>query len=157
MCDYSLEHRASRPAVVGDKLIVSSFGSGTQGFSSREDNAATPAVLTAVCLLPGTELAFDAPVKVVAHYAPSTDGDVYNNTFVGDRTVEHKVARFAKINPKERFRHHDGLEFPDEVGEKPVLLTHLECGQTATVIQMPADIDAAKAIDAARAKAPEPV
>jgi hypothetical protein len=54
MCDYSLHHVASRPARVGDKLVSTSFvNSGTRGFAAvGEPNVA-------VCLLPGTELAFE--------------------------------------------------------------------------------------------------
>jgi hypothetical protein len=53
MCDYSLQHAKSRPAAVGDKLTVKSFGMGTYGFACQND----PALV--VCVLPGTELAFD--------------------------------------------------------------------------------------------------
>ena len=53
MCDFSLQHVKSRPAQVGDKLETRNFGTGTTGFC----DAADPNV--AVCLLPGTELAFD--------------------------------------------------------------------------------------------------
>ncbi len=52
MCDYSLHHVKSRPAKVGDKLTTRNFGTGTRGFAAPED------VTTAVCVLPGTELAF---------------------------------------------------------------------------------------------------
>jgi hypothetical protein len=54
MCDYSLQHVASRPAKVGDKLVSSQFvNSITRGFAAvGEPNVA-------VCLLPGTELVFD--------------------------------------------------------------------------------------------------
>jgi hypothetical protein len=153
MCDYSLESRLSRPAVVGEKLVLSNFGTGTRGFSSVDDKAPTCTDFVAVCLLPGTELAFDAPVKVCAHYDAHDD----RSALVQEHTIPHQVARFTKINPDEAFRHHDGLEFPDHVGHAPVLLTHLEVGQVATVLQMPADINAAKALDeATRAKAPEP-
>ena len=58
MCDYSLHLVASRPAKVGDKLVSTSFPrSITRGFASVDD----PNV--AVCLLPGTELAFDNEVR----------------------------------------------------------------------------------------------
>jgi hypothetical protein len=58
MCDYSLHGVASRPAKVGDKLVTTEFRNTlTRGFSAVE----TPNV--AVCLLPGTELAFDAEVQ----------------------------------------------------------------------------------------------
>ena len=57
MCDYSLHLIASRPARVGDKLISASFPHTiTRGFASAEDRN------IAVCLLPGTELAFEKEV-----------------------------------------------------------------------------------------------
>jgi hypothetical protein len=63
MCDYSLEHIASRPARVGDKLVSASFrNSGTRGFAA----AGEPNV--AICLLAGTELAFDENLKCEAAY-----------------------------------------------------------------------------------------
>ena len=53
MCDYSLHAVASRPAKVGETLITTTFpGTSTRGFASELE----PAV--AVCMLPGTELAF---------------------------------------------------------------------------------------------------
>src|ERR1700730_17376263 len=57
MCDYSLEHVKSRPAKVGDKLRTRLFNTGTRGFATLEDTN------TAVCVLPGTELAFATPVR----------------------------------------------------------------------------------------------
>ena len=57
MCEYSLERQASRAAEVGDKLVTTGFpNSSIRGFCA----AGAPNV--AVCLLPGTELAFDQPV-----------------------------------------------------------------------------------------------
>jgi hypothetical protein len=56
MCDYSLHNVKSRPAKVGDKLTTHNFYTGTGGFAVPED------VSTAVCVLPGTELAFAKPV-----------------------------------------------------------------------------------------------
>ena len=137
MCDYSLESRLSRPAVVGEKLATHDFGFGTRGFRSVTDTAGLGlSEVTAVCLLPGTELAFEYPVMTAAltiynHVA-------YTAEFQGARTIDHKVARFTKINIDAALRHHDGLEFPDQLGVEPVLLTHLVPGQTATVLQMPA-------------------
>src|SRR5262245_28277762 len=52
MCDYSVQNVKSRPASVGDKLTTRNFGTGTRGFAAPEDPT------TAVCVLPGTELAF---------------------------------------------------------------------------------------------------
>src|SRR5205823_12084731 len=57
MCDYSLHHVKSRPANIGEKLITRNFNTGTRGFASPDDRT------TAVCILPGTELAFSADVK----------------------------------------------------------------------------------------------
>src|ERR1700674_3445905 len=58
MCDYSLHQVASRPAKVGDKLVTTRFGrSITRGFAAVGE----PDV--AVCLLPGTELAFQEVVR----------------------------------------------------------------------------------------------
>ena len=58
MCDYSLQDVRSRPAKVGDKLTTRDFGIRTRGFAAAEDAA------VAVCVLPGTELAFSGPVTV---------------------------------------------------------------------------------------------
>jgi hypothetical protein len=54
MCDYSLELVASRPAKTGDELVTTNFqNSMTRGFAAiGEPNVA-------VCLLPGTEVAFE--------------------------------------------------------------------------------------------------
>jgi hypothetical protein len=58
MCDYSLNIVASRPAKVGDELVTMKFqNSMTRGFAAiGEPNVA-------VCLLPGTEVAFEKEVK----------------------------------------------------------------------------------------------
>jgi len=52
MCDCSLQNVKSRSAAVGDKLVTHNSGSRTRGFAAPE----RPDV--AVCLLPGTEIAF---------------------------------------------------------------------------------------------------
>jgi hypothetical protein len=119
MCDYSLHLVASRPAVVGDKLVSTDFArSITRGFAAVSDQE------TAVCLLPGTELAFEENVT-------------YDRAFslFGKARVGHKVARFRQINIEDPNVHHDALEFP---GGQTVLLTRLTPGQRATVLQMPA-------------------
>jgi hypothetical protein len=115
MCDYSLHAVASRPAKVGEMLITTSFSGGTRGFAAEgEPNVA-------VCLLPGTELAFDQDVKL---------GLSWNWT----KATNFRVARFRKIGQHNAFRHHDALELPDG---NVVLLTHLKSGQRATVLQLP--------------------
>jgi hypothetical protein len=57
MCDYSLHSVRSRPAKIGDKLMTKDFGTGTRGFAPVTDAS------TAVCVLPGTELAFASEVR----------------------------------------------------------------------------------------------
>jgi hypothetical protein len=118
MCDYSLQHVASRSAKVGDKLVSTGFnGTISRGFCAAED----PNV--AVCLLPGTEIAFERPVEYEHHV-----------TFRIERAGA-TVARFRQINTTQMLTHHDALEFPN--GER-VLLTRLVEGQRATVLQLPA-------------------
>jgi hypothetical protein len=58
MCDYSLHSVRSRPAKIGDKLVTKDFGTGTRGFASVTDAS------TAVCVLPGAELAFASEVRL---------------------------------------------------------------------------------------------
>ena len=117
MCDYSLHLVASRPAKVGDKLVSTRFPeTTTRGFASVDD----PNV--AVCLLPGTELAFEKEVRC-------------ETAFVLRSKFGHTVAMFREINKGQSNVHHDALEFPDG---KIVLLTHLCEGQRATVLQLPA-------------------
>src|SRR6202047_3254831 len=57
LCDYSLQSMMSRPAKVGDRLTTRNFGTGTRGFGAPE------APTMAVCVLPGTELAFSTEVS----------------------------------------------------------------------------------------------
>jgi hypothetical protein len=119
MCDYSLHLVASRPAKVGDKLVVTEFSKSiTCGFAAVGERD------VAVCLLPGTEVAFEKETQ-------------YHRVFslFGKVRVEHKVARFRQVNMADPNVHHDALEFP---GGQVVLVTRLVAGQTATVLQLPA-------------------
>ena len=119
MCDYSLHNVASRPARVGDKLVATDFANSlTRGFAAVGE----PDV--AVCLLPGTEVAFEDDV----HYDRAF-------SMFGKARVGHKVARFRQINMHDPHVHHDALEFP---GGQIVLVTRLTPGQRATVLQLPA-------------------
>jgi hypothetical protein len=118
MCDYSLEHVKSRPAKVGYKLTTRDFGRVTRGFAASEDKN------VAVCVLPGTELSFAREVKCV------------QSTFVySERVINHKTAIFRRVNQEHQWANHDALEFPDG---QLVLLTFLQVGQQATVLQLPA-------------------
>jgi hypothetical protein len=118
MCDYSLHNVASRPAKIGDKLVTTRFPNAiTRGFCDPRQ----PRV--AVCLLPGTELAFENEVERDTWFA-----------FLLTRKLPHKVARFRQVNLKRPATHHDALEFSDG---KIVLITDLCEGQHATVLQLP--------------------
>jgi hypothetical protein len=119
MCDYSLELKESRPAKLGERLISTGFPHTiTRGFAAIDDRERR----VAVCLLPGTELAFAEDVKV------------YRPLLNFGRSVGCRVARFKQVNQGETDRHHDALEFP--YGEV-CLLTQLCEGQEATVLQLP--------------------
>ncbi len=133
MCDYSLHAVTSRPAKVGDKLKSVSFvGSFTRGFASEDE----PDV--AVCLRPGTELAFERDAVVdhgFGRLLPS----------LGFGKIGEKVARFRQINTNRPDVHHDALEFPNG---KVVLVTRLSEGQRLTVLQLPAGQHAEPQADA---------
>ena len=80
----------------------------------------------AVCVLPGTELAF------------SQRGD--NKQFplsqrLRGGNLSYATAIFRQVNKTEPWMHHDALEFPDGL---IALLTKLSEGQGATVLQLPA-------------------
>jgi hypothetical protein len=128
MCDYSLDLVASRPAKVGDALVTTKFqNSMTRGFAAMgEPNVA-------VCLLPGTEVAFEKEVEYERFFT------LFPNMKVGT-----KVARFRQINMGKPSVHHDALEFP---GGQTVLLTRLCTGQHATVLQLPASPRAVNAAE----------
>ena len=119
MCDFSLQSVRSRPAKIGDKLVTHNFGTGTRGFAAVEDSE------LAVCLMPGTELAFAEEVATLPHgllgWRKKTNG--------------HRTAIFRQLNKDKLTAHHDALEFPDGRTE---LLTLLCEGQMATVLQLPA-------------------
>src|ERR1700759_930033 len=123
MCDYSLHAVASRPAKVGGTLVTTSFHStSTRGFAAKEE----PTI--AVCLLPGTELAFDDSVEYNRTYLLTRSA--YGLT----RSTGFCVARFFKIQPQSRNLHRDALSFPDGT---TVLVDWLSEGQCARVLQLP--------------------
>jgi hypothetical protein len=119
MCDFSLQTVRSRPAKVGDKLVTRDFGTGTRGFADVDDRG------TAVCLMPGTELAFAGEIACLA----------IGLLVWKSRLINHQTAIFRQVNKEKLAAHHDALEFPDG---RTVLLTLLCEGQTATVLQLPA-------------------
>ncbi len=129
MCDYSLHTVKSRSAKAGDILTTRDFRTGTRGFAAPEDES------VAVCLRPGTELAF----------AEDVECERGGLLFWRRKLIEQRTAIFRQINQDEPSAHHDALEFPS--GEI-VLLTSLSEGQQARVLQLPVETKAA---------APEPV
>ena len=130
MCDYSLHLVASRPAKVGDKLVTTKFNNSiTRGF------AAVGEPKVAVCLLPGTEIAFKKELECERAFR-----------VLPKQTLEGTVARFRQINMDQPNTHHDALELPSG---QIVLLTRLCEGQHATVLQLPA---VARIVSAAQAQ-----
>lgn len=120
MCDYSLEQQASRDAVAGDRLVTTNFaGSTTLGFAAPEE----PGV--AVCLKPGTEIAFAAPVAFSGLF----------RFLLQAHQHDCLTARVRHVNEHNPLLHHDALEFANG---QIVLLTHLRPGQEAVVLQLPA-------------------
>jgi hypothetical protein len=116
MCDYSLHAVASRPAKVGEVLVSTRFrGSATLGFASPAETG------VAVCLLPGTELAFERKVR-------------YRGGWFKSHMVDFSVAKFCKIAPEVLCQHHDALAFPDG---STVLVNSLVRGQRAQILQLP--------------------
>src|SRR6516225_4651848 len=116
MCDYSLHAERTRPAKIDDKLTVRQFGWSTRGFAASEDRN------VAVCLLPGTEPSFTEEVRKIHSWPWSPP------------TIRHKTAIFRKVHQHNPTVHHDALEFPDG---RIILVTLLEGGQQATVLQLP--------------------
>jgi hypothetical protein len=117
MCDYSLHLVSSRPAQVGEKLVSTAFKGGTRGF------AAVNELTVAVCLLPGTEVAFEGEIKFNQSWS-----------FFHKQKSAGTVARFRQINLDNPNTHHDALELADG---RIVHVTALHVGQRATVLQLP--------------------
>jgi hypothetical protein len=98
MCDYSLHPVASRPAKIEDKLVTTKFNNSiTRGFSA----IGKPNV--AVCLLPGTEIAFDDNVE---------REPLFGIGLLPNKKIGQRLARFRQINMDNPVAHHDALEFP---------------------------------------------
>jgi hypothetical protein len=126
MCDYSLHPVASRPAKIEDKLVTTKFNNSiTRGFSA----IGKPNV--AVCVLPGTEIAFDDNVE---------REPLFGIGLLPNKKIGQRLARFRQVNMDNPVAHHDALEFPDG---QVVLLTRLCEGQRATVLQLPPGAHAA--------------
>ncbi len=130
MCDYSLENQISRAAEVGDKLVTSSFPmTPTRGFCAENE----PGV--AICLLPGTELAFEAPVRYNGLWGVMVN---YVKARLGYNLAGAMLARFRQIDLENPHTHHDAVELADG---RIIKLSLLQEGQRARVLQLPAHAD----------------
>lgn len=123
MCDFSLKAVKSQPANEQDKLVTHNFGFGTVGFKLASDENIGAA--TAVCVMPGTEIAFDAAPELRWSYE-----------WQGVEIIRpaSETATFRQINTENLGTHHDALEFSNGV----VLLNSLKEGTPATVVRLPA-------------------
>ena len=133
ICCKKLTAGKKREGTNDDKRTTHHFNTCTTGFAAPED------IDTAVCVLPGTELAFASAVR------SNRPGWLTWRII----TLPHTTAIFRQVNRDKIYTHHDALEFPDG---KLVLLTHVLEGQEATVLQLPA-----QPVTAAEIKAQERV
>lgn len=133
MCDYSLENQISRAAEVGDKLVTSSFPmTPTRGFCAENDAG------VAVCLAPGTEIAFAEPVRYKGLWGPIVN---YVKACMGRDMADAMLARFRQVGLDNPQTHHDAIELADG---RVIKLTLLHEGQRARVLQLPAQSDPAQ-------------
>ena len=90
MCDYSLHLVASRAAKVGDELVTTKFNNSiTRGFAAiGEPNVA-------VCLLPGTEVAFEKEVEFERILGSSRDGSSRRRWLGSGRSTRASRARIT--------------------------------------------------------------
>lgn len=121
MCDFSAKAAKQRAAVQNDHLISRKISTHTIGFASVADPS------TAVCLLPGTEIAFAEPPQFIKR--------LFGGVGSIKKTASDSVARFRQVEKDNERTHHDALEFP---GGEIVKLNALLEGQAATVLQLPA-------------------
>jgi hypothetical protein len=91
----------------------------SRGFSGVDDCS------VAVCLRPGTELAFDDTVE-------------FERNCIETRRTVATVAIFRQIDLENQHTHHDALEFSDG---QIVRLASVLPGQFATVLQLPYDAE----------------
>lgn len=114
MCDYSLHCVASRAAEAAEPLVFR--GTYTRGFASPKD------LTVAVCMRPGTEIAFEEEAR--------KEGAIFNRR-MGDR-----VAIFRQVDLDNPMIHHDALEFPKGTIVK---VNELVLGQRLRIVQLPAE------------------
>ena len=119
MCDYSLERVASRPAVAADRLVSTNFtGTSTRGFAGAGD------LNTAVCLRPGTEIAFDSEPRF-------------------DDWVTYKVADESVVNDAVSVEH-GSIEYQSDGGVWRINAVVLDRTEPAVVPDSPCDAEGAE-------------
>ena len=127
MCDYSLHCVASRPAELAETIVTTEFfGTRTRGFASPSDSR------TAVCLRPGTEIAFEQ--------------NAYIQGILCRWPIKDRLARFRQIDLDKPTQHHDALEFANG---RIVLVTDLATSLRARILQLPASPTEKPAVAAA--------
>ena len=131
MCDYSLESVQSRPAKVGDRLTTRLFRLRPVGFLRPK----TSMLQFAYCPAQNCPSQTRLNGYVCGRGTPALSS-----------TRPRSFARSIRASPR---AHHDALEFPDG---QIVLLTLLQEGQQATVLQLPATLERAKAAQPDKAK-----
>jgi len=86
----AIEHLKSRPAKIGDQLVTTKFGRMcTIGFCAVGEPR------LAVCIKPGTELAFEREIE--------------REALLFKRRLGSRVARFRLVNEDRKYVHHDAL------------------------------------------------
>ena len=119
MCGYSLENKIARPASQGENLVTCQFSrSTTSGFCDPTN----PEV--AVCITPGTEIAFAAPIRFTGFWGLGLHSQFYGA----------KLARFREVHVERGGKHRDALELENG---GIILLSELEPGQSVTILQIP--------------------
>ena len=121
MCDYSLHYVKSRPAKVGDKLTRTILARAL--WDSRQRKMSSYSGLRSTW----NRAELRQPGYMLASWYVTLAGE-------SDK-AQHGLI-FRQINKERLHAHHDALEFPNG---QIVLLTLLDAGQEATVLQLPAE------------------
>jgi hypothetical protein len=112
--------------------VTSSFPlTPTRGFCAEKE----PGV--AVCLLPGTELAFAEPVRYNGVWGAVVN---YVKARLGRDMSDARLARFRQVDLDNPHTHHDAIELADG---RVIKLSLLHEGQRARVLQLPVQGDPA--------------
>jgi hypothetical protein len=128
MCDYSLHAAAQKPAEKGQKMKTARL-TYTAGSSGGFFDADDPNV--AICLQPGTEVAFDKPPLLRRGYFAFVPSMIRRQLGQG----LPQVATFRKVDTANERAHHDALEF---AGGRVVKIDELKAGLSAKVVSLPA-------------------